>query len=36
MPYFVPENIVEALNQQRKALCGSHLLVLGLAYKRDY
>lgn len=35
MPYFVVENIVEALSQQGKALCGSRVLVLGLAYKRD-
>src|SRR5271165_347408 len=35
MPYFVIENIVEALSQRGKALCGSRVLVLGLAYKRD-
>jgi UDP-N-acetyl-D-glucosamine dehydrogenase len=35
MPYFVVENIIEALSQQGKALRGSKLLVLGLAYKRD-
>jgi len=35
MPYFVVENIVEALSQQGKALCGSRVLILGLAYKRD-
>jgi UDP-N-acetyl-D-glucosamine dehydrogenase len=35
MPYFVVENILEALNQRRKSLCGSRVLVLGLAYKRD-
>jgi UDP-N-acetyl-D-glucosamine dehydrogenase len=35
MPYFVVENIMEALNQRRKALCGARILVLGLAYKRD-
>lgn len=35
MPYFVVENVVEALNQHRKSLCGSRVLVLGLAYKRD-
>jgi len=35
MPYFVIENIIEALSQQGKALCGSNVLVLGLAYKRD-
>jgi UDP-N-acetyl-D-glucosamine dehydrogenase len=35
MPYFVVENIIEAMSQQGKALCGSRVLVLGLAYKRD-
>jgi UDP-N-acetyl-D-glucosamine dehydrogenase len=35
MPYFVVENIMEALSQQGKALCYSRVLVLGLAYKRD-
>jgi UDP-N-acetyl-D-glucosamine dehydrogenase len=35
MPYFVVENIIEALSQRRKSLCGSRILVLGLAYKRD-
>src|ERR1035437_5406404 len=35
MPYFVVENIVEAMSQQGKALHGSSVLVLGVAYKRD-
>jgi len=35
MPYFVVEHIIEALSQQRKALCGSRILILGMAYKRD-
>lgn len=35
MPYFVVENVIEALSQQGKALRGSRVLVLGLAYKRD-
>jgi UDP-N-acetyl-D-glucosamine dehydrogenase len=35
MPYFVVDNVVEAMNQQGKALLGSRILVLGLAYKRD-
>jgi UDP-N-acetyl-D-glucosamine dehydrogenase len=35
MPYFVVENVVEAMSQRGKALCGSRVLVLGLAYKRD-
>ena len=35
MPYFVVENIIEALSQRRKSLFGSRVLILGLAYKRD-
>lgn len=35
MPYFVVENVTEALNHQGKPLSGSKVLVLGLAYKRD-
>jgi len=35
MPYYVIEKTIEALNTQRKALNGSKVLVLGLAYKRD-
>jgi UDP-N-acetyl-D-glucosamine dehydrogenase len=35
MPYFVVENIIEALSQRRKSLSGSRILVLGVAYKRD-
>jgi UDP-N-acetyl-D-glucosamine dehydrogenase len=35
MPYFVVENILEALSQKGKALCGARVLVLGLSYKRD-
>jgi UDP-N-acetyl-D-glucosamine dehydrogenase len=35
MPYFVVENMIEALSQRGKALHGSRVLVLGLAYKRD-
>jgi len=35
MPYFVVENVMEALSQCGKALCGSRVLILGLAYKRD-
>ena len=35
MPYFVVDNIIEALNQHRKSLCGSRILILGMAYKRD-
>ena len=35
MPYFVLDQIAAGLNQQSKALKGSKVLVLGLAYKRD-
>jgi UDP-N-acetyl-D-glucosamine dehydrogenase len=35
MPYFVVENIIEAMSQRGKALRGSRVLVLGIAYKRD-
>jgi len=35
MPYFVVENVMEALSQQGKALKGARVLVLGLSYKRD-
>jgi UDP-N-acetyl-D-glucosamine dehydrogenase len=35
MPYFVIEQIGAALNEQRKSIKGSKVLVLGVAYKRD-
>jgi UDP-N-acetyl-D-glucosamine dehydrogenase len=35
MPYFVIERIADALNDRAKAINGSKILVLGLAYKRD-
>jgi UDP-N-acetyl-D-glucosamine dehydrogenase len=35
MPYFIVENVIEALSQRGKALKGSRVLVLGMAYKRD-
>ena len=35
MPYFVIEQLGEGLNHHRKAINGSKILVLGLAYKRD-
>jgi UDP-N-acetyl-D-glucosamine dehydrogenase len=35
MPYFVVDNIIEAMSQQGRALRGSRILVLGVAYKRD-
>jgi UDP-N-acetyl-D-glucosamine dehydrogenase len=35
MPYFVLDLVTEALNDQSKAIRGSRLLVLGVAYKQD-
>jgi UDP-N-acetyl-D-glucosamine dehydrogenase len=35
MPYFVIDQIAAALNDRTKALKGSKILVLGIAYKRD-
>ncbi len=35
MPFFVLEQIAAALNEQRKSLKGSKILVLGLTYKRN-
>jgi UDP-N-acetyl-D-glucosamine dehydrogenase len=35
MPYHVLESVTRALNQQKKALNGSRVLVLGVAYKKD-
>src|SRR5271154_2966462 len=35
MPYHVLEFVARALNQQKKALNGSRVLVLGVAYKKD-
>jgi UDP-N-acetyl-D-glucosamine dehydrogenase len=35
MPYHVVETVAEALNRQKKALNGSKVLVLGVAYKKD-
>ena len=35
MPYFVVENVMEAMSQRGRALKGARVLVLGLAYKRD-
>ena len=35
MPYYVVEQTAAALNRRQKALNGSQVLVLGLAYKRD-
>ncbi len=35
MPHYVVERTAEALNERRKSLKGSRILVLGLAYKPD-
>jgi UDP-N-acetyl-D-glucosamine dehydrogenase len=35
MPEFVVESVTKALNQQRKPLNGSKILMLGMAYKKD-
>ena len=35
MPYYVVDAAAAALNEQRKSLKGSKVLVLGLAYKKD-
>ncbi len=35
MPYHVVDAIAEALNNRRKSLNGSRILVLGVAYKKD-
>ena len=35
MPHYVVHRTMEALNQQRKSLNGSKLLVIGAAYKKD-
>ena len=35
MPYFVIDSVAKALNQHKKALNGSKILVLGVAYKKD-
>jgi UDP-N-acetyl-D-glucosamine dehydrogenase len=35
MPYYVVDETAAALNEHRKPLKGSRVLVLGMAYKRD-
>jgi UDP-N-acetyl-D-glucosamine dehydrogenase len=35
MPHYVADKVGEALNTQRKAVNGSHILILGIAYKKD-
>jgi UDP-N-acetyl-D-glucosamine dehydrogenase len=35
MPHYVVERVGEALNEDRKPINGSKILVMGLAYKKD-
>ena len=35
MPHYVADKVAEALNTHRKAVNGSEILVLGIAYKKD-
>jgi len=35
MPHYVLSKVVDALNDQRKAVAGSRILAVGVAYKRD-
>jgi UDP-N-acetyl-D-glucosamine dehydrogenase len=35
MPHYVVEKVADALNTKRKAINGSHILIAGVAYKRD-
>jgi len=35
MPYHVVSSVTSALNRKKKALNGAHVLILGVAYKRD-
>lgn len=35
MPHYVVEKVMDALNEHKKSLKGSKVLVLGLAYKKD-
>jgi UDP-N-acetyl-D-glucosamine dehydrogenase len=35
MPFFVVEKVILALNDHRKSIKGSKILILGLAYKKD-
>lgn len=35
MPYYVVQKIMDALNEHRKAIRGSKILILGVAYKKD-
>jgi UDP-N-acetyl-D-glucosamine dehydrogenase len=35
MPWYVVSKVVDALNEERKSVNGSNILVLGVTYKRD-
>jgi len=35
MPYYVVDKVADALNEQKKSLNGSKILILGMAYKKD-
>ena len=35
MPHYVVQKVQDALNKQKKAINGSQLLILGMAYKKD-
>lgn len=35
MPFFVVEKVIHALNDHRKSIKGSRILIMGLAYKKD-
>ena len=35
MPHFVVDKVADALNEKRKAINGSNVLIAGVAYKRD-
>lgn len=35
MPYFVVNKVADALNDQGKSIKGAHILLLGMAYKKD-
>ncbi len=35
MPYFVVNKVADALNEHKKSLNGSKILILGMAYKKD-
>jgi UDP-N-acetyl-D-glucosamine dehydrogenase len=35
MPHYVADKVADALNTQRKAVNGSNILLLGIAYKKD-